>query len=186
MPVATGLSSIEGLPSFTLVINRGRFLHLSVGRTFFLNSFFNLHTYFFRAQRTVAPEIVAPNPVAANPPNQVVRAAIFTSRDVGMKIRVIFIFIWGIHFFESRFCSENSLKSKKYLEHSSFRYLASRSGYFKKMANWFLTPLAKNDSFYNLNYFLNLLVEDRASAPPYITIQPFLQHPVVVIPSADN
>ena len=135
MPVATGLSSIEGLPSFTLVINRGRFLHLSVGRTFFLNSFFNLHTYFFRAQRTVAPEIVAPNPVAANPPNQVVRAAIFTSRDVGMKIRVIFIFIWGIHFFESRFCSENSLKSKKYLEHSSFRYLASRSGYFKKMAN---------------------------------------------------
>lgn len=88
----TSLSSIEGLPSFTLAIERGRFLHIIVSPHLF---FPYLYTYLLWPQRTVAPDMQAPNP-AAPPPNPVARAAVFM--EFLMEIKVIYIFFLRVHF----------------------------------------------------------------------------------------
>ena len=120
----TSLSSMEGLPSFSLAIERGRFLHLIVSLNFF---FPYLYTYILWPQRTVAPDMQAPNPVAP-PPNPVVRAAVF--REVIMRIKVKYFFL-ARSLFDSWFvfCSENSERySPKFSEHNLVLF-ASMSGY---------------------------------------------------------
>lgn len=89
--LATIMTSESTQPSFTLVMNKDRYVQFSVSQTFFSTYF--AAALLFLLQKTTAPEI--PQAVAPNPPVPVVRAAILR---VGMNIWVSFFFFCAFIF----------------------------------------------------------------------------------------